>query len=78
MIKEIFQQLGTVPVEIEWLNRAARIGETVREVSFSILIDIPSRPVALLLFSDNILLNTSSSEHNRLAGQSDGSTAITS
>ena len=49
MIKETFQHLGTVTVEIEWLNRAARIGEIVKEVSFSILTEILSRPVALLL-----------------------------
>ena len=74
MIRESFQQSGTTPVEIEGLNKVASIGDIVVAVSFNILTEILSKPVALLLSSDRIRSSTSSSEHSKLVGQSAEST----
>lgn len=78
MTSETFQQSGTVPVEIERLNKVDRTGEMAAVVDFRILAEMLSRPEALLVSIEKMIWSTSSSEHSRLLGQSDGSTIITS
>jgi hypothetical protein len=77
-LKETFQLLSTIPVEIDLLKIVQSIGDMVYAVSFSILAEIPSRPDALLASRESMMSCTSSSEHNRSAGQLIGSTVVKS
>ena len=49
MTNETFQQSGTVPVDIEILNKVDRTSEMATAVDFSILAEMSSRPEALLV-----------------------------
>ena len=77
-IREVFQLSGTVPLEIDMLQRRVTSGAIANAAFQNVRAEIPSGPVDLVVSKLESSLMMSSSEHSRGTGHSSGGTGSTS
>ena len=69
-IRDFFQARGMFPVDMDRLNSLVRDGAILGTVYFSILVDIPSGPLAFVMSRAASISHTSDSEQSKsLMGQ---------
>jgi len=67
-----FHAVGNIPVEIVRLNSSHNVQAVLKDVDLSILGEIPSLPVDLVMSRPAMSSKTDSSEHKNSAGQAEG------
>ena len=78
MIRDVFQLLGTVPLESDRLQRSVTSGAIAMAVLLSIKAKMPSGTVALVVSKLESSLMISSFVHSKSLGHSSGETVIIS
>ena len=68
-----FQSVGNMPVIINLLKRSERLFDILEVIAFSILVEIPSAPVAFVEFREWMRSKTWSSLHRNSSGKLDES-----
>ena len=74
VIRDTFHSSGSSPSEIDMLNILATASVILRDVLLSIIAEISSFPLDLVVSSECRRLQTSTSEHRMLSQESSGLT----